>query len=492
MSKQTNRRNVTIGIFVVTLLAAIEGTIVSTAIPTIVGQLGGLNLFSWVISIYLLTSAVTTPIYGKLADLYGRKKVMAVGILIFLFGAMLAGFAHSMEQLIWFRAIQGIGAGAILTLTFTIVGDLYAFEERGKIQGMISGVWGIAGVVGPMTGGFLVDHVSWRWIFYMNIPFGILALFLIGKYLHENANPDNKKLQIDFGGAITFTMSMTALMYALLTGGSMYTWTSPMIIGLLCVVVLSFTAFIWIERKTPEPMLPLSLFRNPMLVISYIGGFVMNILLAGVTFYTPLWVQGIYGYGATGAGLALIPLSLTWPIGSLLGGKLGISIGTRSTSLIGIFFLTVGFIWLAAMQPSTPLFYLYIIVGIQGLGFGLALTVFTLSVQSAVSWNLRGAANGASNFIRGLGQTMGVAALATLFNSYLAAFLLNHPEADMNKLLDPVEAKAIPEALLVPMRAALSGGLHQIFVVIGVISVLALVIPLRIPRKSLEFAEEKN
>jgi MFS family permease len=218
----------------------------------------------------------------------------------------------------------------------------------------------------------------------------------------------------------------------------------------------------------------------------------MNILLAGVTFYTPLWVQGIYGYGATGAGLALIPLSLSWPIGSFLGGKLGISIGTRSTSLIGIFILAVGFGWLAVLLPSTPLFYLYIIVGIQGLGFGLALTVFTLSVQSAVSWNLRGAANGASNFIRGLGQTMGVAALATLFNNYLAAFLLKHPEADMNKLLDPVEAKAIPEALVVTMRAALSGGLHQIFVVIGVISVLAILIPLRIPRKSLEFAVEKN
>jgi EmrB/QacA subfamily drug resistance transporter len=492
MKKQTNRRYVTIGIFVATLLAAIEGTIVSTAIPNIVGHLGGMELFSWVISIYLLTSAVTTPIYGKLADLYGRKKIMVVGTLIFLFGAVLAGSAQTMEQLIWFRAIQGIGAGAILTLTFTMVGDLYSFEERGKIQGMISGVWGIAGVLGPMTGGLLVDYVSWRWIFYMNLPFGLLALFLIGSFLHENPNPDKQKLKIDYVGAILFTLSMTALMYALLTGGSTYSWTSPTMVGLLGLVVSSLAAFLWFERRAAEPILPLVLFRNKMLVISFIAGFFISILLAGITFYTPWWVQGIYGYGATGAGLALIPLSSTWPIGSLAGGKLAISIGTRATALIGTFFLTIGFVGLAFLQPATPHIFLYVNVGVVGIGFGLAMTVFTLSVQSAVSWNLRGAANGANNFIRGLGQTMGVAVLATIFNSSLAAFLVKNPGADMNKMLNPKDAKMLPEALLESMREALASSLHYIFIILGIIAVLALLIPLGVPGKSMERAADKN
>jgi EmrB/QacA subfamily drug resistance transporter len=492
MNKQTNRRYVTIGIFVATLLAAIEGTIVSTAIPTIVFHLGGLELFSWVITIYLLTSAVTTPIYGKLADLYGRKNIMAIGTIIFLLGAMLAGSAQTMEQLIWFRAVQGIGAGAILTLTFTMVGDLYAFEERAKIQGMISGVWGIAGVLGPMTGGLLIDYVSWRWIFYMNLPFGLISLFLIGRFLHENPNPEKKKLHIDYGGAITFTVCMTALMYALLTGGITYPWASPPMLGLFFLVAVTFSTFIWIERKAVDPMLPFALFRNRMLVVSFIGGFVLSVLLAGITFYTPLWVQGIYGFGATGAGFALIPLSATWPIGSLLGGKLAISIGTRATALIGTFFLAIGFVGLAFLQPDTPHFILYMIVGIQGIGFGLALTVFTLSIQSAVSWNLRGAANGTNNLIRGLGQTIGIAVLATMFNSSLSAFLTENPTADMNKLLSPEAVKLLPESLLEPMRTVLASGLHQIFVLLGIISVLALLIPLRVPRKSLELAAEKN
>ncbi|MBP1992765.1 MDR family MFS transporter [Paenibacillus eucommiae] len=490
MNKQTNRLYVTIGIFVVTLLAAIEGTIVNTAIPTIVSQLGGIKSISWVISIYLLTAAVTTPIYGKLADLYGRKNILSVGIILFLIGAVLAGSAQTMGQLIGYRAFQGIGAGAILTLTFTIVGDLYTNEERGKIQGMISGVWGVAGVLGPMTGGFLVDFVSWRWIFYMNLPFGIVALLLIGIFLRENLNTEKKKLHIDYGGAITFTISMTTLMYALLTGGSTYAWQSPEMLGFFIIIVLSFAAFIYFETKSPDPMLPFSLFRNRMLAISFMNGFFLSVILAGITFYTPIWMQGILGTGATGAGFALIPLSLTWPFGALLGGRLATSKGSRTTAILGNFILLIGFIALTFLSESSPLSYLYTIMGIVGFGFGISLTVFTLSIQSAVNWNLRGAANGANNFIRGLGQTMGVACLAILFNSSISNFLSRNPGLDMNKMLNAADIQSFPMALVADMRATLSSGLNHIFIVLAFISVLALLSPLFLPNKAKEKAAQ--
>lgn len=492
MNKITNRRYVTLGIFVVTLLAAIEGTIVSTAIPTIVSELGGIRLISWVVSIYLLTSAVTTPIYGKLADLYGRKKIFFIGIVIFLIGAMLAGAAQTMEQLIAFRAFQGIGAGAILTLTFTIVGDMYSFEESGKIQGMISGVWGIAGVLGPMTGGFLVDYVSWRWIFYMNIPFGIIALILIGIFLHENVNIKKKKPHIDYGGALTFTASMTLLMYALLSGGSTYAWGSIEMIALLSLSVILFVIFFVIEKRSIEPMLPLQLFRNRMLVIAFLSGFVISVLLAGITFYTPIWVQGIQGTGATGAGLALIPLSVTWPIGALAGGKLIMKIGTRATSLLGAFFIVAGTLWLANMHEDSPIQSLYVIMGIEGIGFGLAFTVFTLKIQAAVDWNLRGAANGSNNFIKGLGQTIGIAILGAVFNASLAGFFSNHPDMDMNKMLGHAGSVSIPEHLLQLSRTALADGLQVNFIILSCVTVLVILIPLWLPSKHKELSSQKQ
>jgi len=474
MVQRTNRRYVTFGILVATFLAAIEGTIVSTAMPTIVGELGGLGLISWVVSMYLLTSAVTTPIYGKMADLYGRKIVFAVGTLLFLLGSMLSGLAQTMEQLIWFRAFQGLGAGGILTMTFTIIGDIYPHEERGKVQGWMSGVWGIAGIFGPLTGGFLVDYVSWRWIFYMNLPFGILSLLLIWLFLQETF--EKKKKHVDYPGAITFTVSMTASLYALLTGGTTYAWGSVEILALIAVFFISFSVFLYLQTKSPEPILPLSLFKNRMLTVSYLSGFVLCVVLVGITFYLPLWIQGIYGTGATGSGLTLLPMSIGWPIGAMISGRFSITRGSKTASLIGTCTLIIGSVWLAVVHTESPHWMLYAIMFIVGLGFGFVITALTLTVQSAVDWTQRGTAMGTNTFLRSLGQTIGIAFLGTVFNQSMAGFAEQHPAVDLNLILNPETAGQLPADLLQLMRDALAGSLHTVFVVLAGTSIIALLI----------------
>lgn len=261
------QRKITGALLVATFLSAIEGTIISTATPAIVKSLGGLDLISWVFAIYLLTSAVTTPIFGKLADLFGRKKVFIVGTSIFLLGSLLCGFSQNMGQLILFRGLQGIGAGAVIPITFTIIGDIFTYEQRAKVQGLISSIWGIAGLFGPLVGGSLVDYVSWHWIFFINLPFGLISIWIIGKHLEEKI--EKQKRNIDYGGAITFTIGTTAILYVLLSGqfNSMLTYV------LLIVAILFLAVFVFIQFKHPEPIIPFKLFQYRVILVSNIVAF---------------------------------------------------------------------------------------------------------------------------------------------------------------------------------------------------------------------------
>ncbi|EOV9525980.1 MDR family MFS transporter [Bacillus cytotoxicus] len=406
MNHETKKKPVIIALLIATFLTAIEGTIVSTAMPKIVEDLGGNQLYTWVISVYLLATVISTPVFGKLADLYGRKIMFTIGVVIFLSGSMLSGFSQTMGQLVIFRTIQGIGAGALTTIPYTIIGDIFTFEQRAKVQGWISSVWGISGIVGPLAGGFIVDMISWHWIFYMNLPFGIIALTLLWISLHEQV--EKKKQIIDYPGIFTFTVSMTAFLYAL-TLWKEQKQISSSIVSLIVVAFVAICLFIWIEVKGKEPMLPLSLFTIRSITISNIAGFLLGFILVTVTFYIPLWVQGVKNLNATYSGIAMLPLSITWPIGAILSGKWLGKTSIGRIAFTGVSTIVIGCIGLVLLHANTVVPWIMVVTGILGLGFGLSLTVFTVVIQSSVDWNMRGAAMGSNNLMRNLGQTIGIA-----------------------------------------------------------------------------------
>ena len=279
-------------------LAALDTTIIGTALPSIVGKLGGITLYSWVFSIYLLTSTVTVPIYGKLADLYGRKPLFLFGSSLFLLGSIACGAAQNMEQLILFRALQGLGAGAVQPIVLTLIGDIFSLEERARVQGLFSAVWGLSSIIGPAVGGIIVDRLSWRWAFYINVPFGLVSIVLLALFLHENVEK-RKNVQLDYSGTLFLSGAIVALLFAVLQGGTSWDWFSLPSISTFALAIILFVLFFIVERRVPEPILPLSLFKNRIISISSIGGFILGVILFGVTSYIPLFVQGVKGGSAT-------------------------------------------------------------------------------------------------------------------------------------------------------------------------------------------------
>jgi EmrB/QacA subfamily drug resistance transporter len=414
MAVKTNRLMVTLGLLAALFVGALDATVVSTAMPSIMSDLNGLNLISWVFSIYTLTTCVTTPIFGKLADLFGRKSVFTVGLVLFVIGSILCGAAQSMPQLIWFRALQGIGAGALTPVTFTIIGDLYPGEERAKVQGIFASVWSVAGLLGPLVGGYFVDQISWRWIFYMNIPIGVIAFGMVFGFLHESF--EKKTKSIDYMGAITFTIGVSCLLYALLSGGEMYAWNSPLIFGLFAVAIFFVMAFFWIETRAKEPMLPLALFRQRRLAIPYMMSFLAFCVVAGVTIYAPLWVQMLLGRSATASGLMLMPMSIAWPIAANLAGRFMYRIGSKAFIVTGASILTIGTLWLSQLRVDSPEWQLIAILIVIGFGMGCMTTPSMVIIQTAVSWQTRGVATSTYSLMNTFGQTVGVAVFGMLFN----------------------------------------------------------------------------
>src|SRR5947209_5772849 len=413
MTKKT-KIIVTIALMLGMSLAALDTTIVGTALPSIVGKLGGISLYSWVFSAYLLTSTTTVPIYGKLADLYGRKPLFLFGTAVFLLGSIFCGAAQSMEQLIIFRAIQGLGAGAVLPIVLTIIGDIFSLEERAKVQGLFSGVWGLSSIIGPALGGVIVDHFSWRWVFYINIPFGLLSAFLLIVYLKENV--ERKKHSIDYVGTLTLTVGIAALLFALLQGGVTWPWTSFPSLGLFALAIVLLVLFLFQEAHAPEPILPLTLFTNRIIAISSIGGVILGVVMFGITSYVPLFVQGVKGGTATSAGVTLGPLLLAWPIASTLSGRIILRYGYRLTAVVGALLVTIGVGLVMFLQASSTLPYIVVAMLVIGTGLGLMSTAFIISVQNAVPWNVRGVATASTQFFRTIGGTVGVALMGTILN----------------------------------------------------------------------------
>ncbi len=479
--KQNKRGYILVGILLSTFMAAIEGTVVGPAGPAIISSFGSVSLMSWIFTAFLLTMAVTTPIFGKVSDLYGRKPVFLYGSLIFLAGSLLCGLSQSMTQLIIFRAIQGIGAGAVIPVTFTIIGDIYNLEERGKVQGMISSVWGISSLIGPLIGGYFVDFLSWHWIFVFHMPFGVVSIWLILRYFREERT--TRQVSIDYTGAALFAVGMTALLFALAVGGGEgYSWTSPMMLGLIGGSVVLLIAFLIVESRVKEPMLPLNLFKIRDISVSTLANILVSALIIGLTTYLPLWIQGVRGGNATLSGLSLAPMSIGWLIGSVIGGRLIVKTGSRKTALIGVVFLIIGAVGLAFMHKETALALLLTFTFIYGLGFGYISTLFQIIAQSSVGYQVRGASTALNSFIRTFGQTVGVAVFGLWVNAGIANRLAAEPDAvgitsdDINKLLSPHGTAELPEGAGGLLSGILEGSLNSLFIGMAVMAVVCMLI----------------
>lgn len=340
-----------------------------------------------------------------------------------------------MEQLILFRAIQGIGAGALIPMTFTIIGDIYSIEERAKTQGLLSSVWGISSLVGPLLGGYVVDYLSWRWVFVFNLPFGLLAMVFIARYLKEEKV--RRKAQIDVAGVLLFAAGMGALLFGLSTGGQNLEWTSPLLIATLSVAVILLVLFFFVERRAPEPMLPLGLFSNRNIAVSTGANLLVSTLIIGLSTYVPLWVQGVSGKSAAISGLLLAPMSVGWMFGSIAGGRMILKAGSRRTAMLGLIMIAAGAIGLAFLtgESSQPL--LLCLMLVCGVGFGYSSTVFTIIAQSSVAYEQRGASTALNAFTRSLGQTVGVA----IFGSWL--------NLNIDKLLRKNQIRTSQEMILI-------------------------------------------
>ena len=446
------RRLVLAACLIATFMAAVESTIVATIIPTIVSDLGGFQLFTWVFTVYLLTQAVTIPIYGRLADLFGRKPVFFAGTALFLVSTILCGLAWDMPSLVVFRALQGCGAGAIQPVAATILGDIYTPAERGKIQGLVSSVFGVSAVVGPSLGAFLVAHLSWRAVFWVNVPIGIAAIAMIAVFLRETVH--RRPQRIDWAGSLLLLLGFTALMLALVQGGSLGT---PTLAALISGGTLALALLFVHERRAPQPMLPLELWHIRVIVVGSLGNFAAGAMMMGVSAFLPTYIQGAMGRSPVVGGLVL---------GAMLGGLA----------------LTIGCAMLAVLEPADGPAWATLGSLVIGIGMGFCSTVFIVSIQASVPWRQRGAATSSSMFLRFVGQSVGASLCGAVLN-----LTMRHLDptavATVERLLDPAARAAMPPAELAHLTAVMAGSLHNAYLLATAFAVLTLIIASRLPAR---------
>jgi EmrB/QacA subfamily drug resistance transporter len=474
--KKTNVAVVTVAIFVATFMSAIEGTIVSTAMPTIIGDLHGVSLMNWVISIFLLTNAIFTPIYGKLSDIFGRKRVFICGIIIFLLGSMLSGMANSMTFLILARALQGIGAGSIMPVSNTIIADIYPIEKRAKVMGLNGSAWGIASIIAPLLGGFIVEQLSWHWIFFINVPIGIITILLIQLFLREEVSVHNK--QIDYLGSFWLMAALLGLMYGFqLMGEASYSMIT-LVISFL-VFIIAGGMFIHQEKRAEDPIIFLDLFSNRTFVIQNVATLLVSGLLIGFEVYLPTWTQGILGLPASLAGFAVTPSSVLWIMGSFIAGKMIVKMKPNQILMVSLSILAVGSLFLALAPSSTPFVAFFFIAAVLGTGFGITITSTLVTSQQLVATNRIGVATSFNTLAKTLGQTLMMSVFGIIMNGTMNAGVASNHKLNMdmmNKVINPELAKHLPADLLPALRNILYSALHNIYIGGFILIIAALII----------------
>jgi len=416
---RSERGPILIALMLSTGLVAIDSTILATAVPSIVGDLGGFALFPWLFSIYLLAQAVSVPLYAKLADTVGRKPLILIGVGLFLLGSILCGFAWSMPALIAFRAVQGLGAGAVQPMAITIAGDIYTVAERAKTQGYLASVWAISSVVGPTLGGVFSEFVSWRWIFFVNVPLCLIAGWMLWRHFHENI--ERRRHRVDYAGAVLLTFGLSAVILAVLEGGQAWAWNSPQSLAAFGLGAVLLAAFVLVERRAAEPILPLWVFSRRLLLTTTFVSLGVGAILIGLTSYVPTYLEGSIGVSPLVSGLALAALTIGWPISASLSGRLYLRIGFRRTVLIGMVFAVAGAAVLVAFAGAPNLIVTAVGCFVVGLGLGLVATPSLIAAQSSVPWNERGVVTGTNMFARSIGSAVGVAIFGAIANAIFAA-----------------------------------------------------------------------
>ncbi len=433
------RAQVLVGLLFSMALVAVDSTIVATAIPSIVRDLGGFSLFPWVFSVFLLTQAGSTPVYGKLADLYGRRPVLLAGTALFLAGSALCGLAWNMVALIVFRAIQGVGAGAVQPITTTVAGDLYRIEERGRVQALLASVWGVAGISGPAIGGLLVQYASWRWIFYLNLPVGAVALLLVATRLREDVT--RRRHHIDVAGAALLVGGTGLVILGLLAGGVDWAWWSLPSVAVLGGALVVLAAFVWQERRAPEPILPLWVFGRRLLVgMNLGGGATIGCLLLGLSSFLPTYAQAVLGASPVAAGFAVTATILGWSSSAAPASRLYLRIGFRDTAMLGASVCFVAGLLFARLPQTAPLAVVVAASYLMGCGLGMLSASTVVGVQSVVGWERRGVVTGAYMFSRVGGSALGVATFGGIANATLVAWLHHAPASLASQLPRSVDA----------------------------------------------------
>jgi EmrB/QacA subfamily drug resistance transporter len=471
---ETRRPLVLAAVMAAMFMIAIEATIVSTAMPQIAGQLGDLHLYAWVFASFLLTQTATTVVFGKLSDLYGRRPVLLFGIAVFLVGSLLCGLAWSMPSLILFRLIQGVGAGAIQPVSLTVVGDLYSARERGRIQGYLASVWGISSVAGPLVGGLIIGHLSWPWIFWINLPIGVVAAGLFLRFLHEGV--ERRSRQIDALGAALFTAAIAALMMALTEAGEAPASALWPAVGFVVAAIL----FVLQERRAADPMLDIRLWMQRPIATANTATLLSGMTVIGLTAFLPMYVQGVLRQSPLIAGLTLTLMVLGWPIGATTAARSFVRFGLRPILLVGAILLPLGAIAFVVLGPASSPIVAACGSVVMGLGMGFLSTAAIVIIQDSVAWAQRGAATASNIFARNLGSTLGATVLGAVLNYRLA-----HPSSgptvnsdQLRRLLDdPASLGAGGDAI----RDGLQHALHGTFWTVFAVAVLTLLLSLLVP-----------
>lgn len=468
-TKESNLKLVVVGLLLGILMSAMDNTIVASAMGTIVSELGGLDKIVWVTSAYMVMVMAGTPIFGKLSDMYGRKRFFIFGLIVFLVGSALCGTATSITQLSIYRAIQGIGGGALMPIAFTIVFDIYPPEKRGKLTGLFGAVFGISSVIGPLLGAYITDYLSWQWVFYINLPIGIVAFALIMTSYKESVS--HAKQRIDWGGAFTLVGSIICLMFALELGGNQYAWDSATILGLFAGFAVLLIAFIFIERYAAEPVISFAMFGKRLFATSSLIGLFYGSTFIVATVYIPIFVQGVNGGSATNSGLILMPMMIGTVLGSQTGGLLTTKTSFRNIMLLSAVCFLAGVFCLSTLSPDTSRLMLNIFMLLTGFGVGFSFSVLSMASIHHFDMRQRGSATSTSTFMRSLGMTLGITIFGIIqrnsFTDSLSGAFGNSEQAasfgNPQAALTPEARAGIPAAVLEKITGALSDSISHTF-----------------------------